>query len=226
LNVLYVAMARAIRLFDFSTMNPAGRDIAETLGRIAIRYKFGKFPQNIADVEEKKGWWFRGGGFTSPRGVRVLVTVTLYTDGFVADTMSTTDDSSAFLDDLIKWMVEEEGLTAPIAPKNGFLTQLVFQSKAPLVAVNPRLADFAKRIAQASQPADGISRQFDVGAINFWTEDSTQLGAPAHFKIERKFTVPFSEDTYYSQAPMETAKHIALLTEFETMFPHMAVHND
>ena len=38
---------------------------------------------------------------------------------------------------------------------------------------------------------------------------------PGFFSIERRAEVPFSEDTYFSQAPLRTTEHLELIQEFE-----------
>lgn len=198
-------------------MNPQGKNLDDALAGVAKRYQFVQFPKNILDVDGQKGLPFKAGRFLNSKGTLVLVSVTIYSDGFVAETMSSTDDSTAFLDDLINWLTTEGGLSKPHRVRNGFVSQIDFEMNASLVAINPRLSQFLASFNSIARAADGQVRTFELAAMNFWTEDTGKLGAPSQLRIERKIPSPFSYDHYFSQAPIQTSAHLHLLTEFENL---------
>ena len=90
--------------------------------------------------------------------------------------------------------IVKKGLEKPLNVRNGFLSQLVFQASTSLSFVNPLVPGFTHRIADLSQPADQIRRHFELGALNFWTAETAQLGAPAQFKVERKIGAPLEDN--------------------------------
>jgi len=217
MKVLFVGLARVIWLFDLAALNPLGISLQAPIEGITKKYQFAKAPQNLLDLTEKKGLTFAAGTFQNSKSVPVLVSLNIYTDGFVVDTMSSTDDSTAFLTELIGWLSKEFGLQIPNNIRKGFVSQIDFECDTSMNRLNPKLDLFIKQIESLARPADEKTRRFDVGGLSFWTEDVNNPGAPAIVKFERKISTPFSANHYFSQAPVETEVHKRLLNEFELL---------
>ncbi|MFZ0581706.1 MAG: hypothetical protein WAM23_11285, partial [Candidatus Acidiferrales bacterium] len=86
MNILFVGLARAIWLFDIHMLNPKGLSFQAPVEAIGKRYQFGKVPKSIADFDESKGLSFQAGTFVNSKGVPLMVSLTIYFDGFVVDT--------------------------------------------------------------------------------------------------------------------------------------------
>ena len=209
MKVLYVTTARTIWLFDFAAINPTGLSLRRVIAGITERYKFAKAPKNELDIEENH-LPFRSGVFTGKRGVPILIQLSIYGDGFVGDCMSSTDESSEFLVDLVSWLKSDHGLTVPQPNEVNHLSQIDFQSDMSLTALNPFFPSLAKAL-------DGFEkrRRYEVGSIQFWTEEAGKVGTVAAVRIERKIGAPFSSNHYFSQAPLPTAAHLELIGGFE-----------
>jgi hypothetical protein len=217
MKILFVGLARSAWLFDTNLLNPKGLSLQPIFEKISEKYKFAKAPKNALDFDEQKSLSFKAGTFVNSKGTPVVVGFTMYSDGLVADTLSSTDDSTAFLVELTNWMIRDYGLALPSSVKKTWVSQMDVESDTPLVKLNPKLTKFLKSIESRVKPVDGNFRQFDVGALHFWTEDITKSGAPAIFKFERKWQAPFSANHYFSQAPLETREHLELLNELELL---------
>jgi len=217
MNILFVGLARSLWLFNFSTLNPKGLNLQGVIEGIRDRYHFAQSPKHQLDFDEKRGLVFKSGTFRTKEGVPVFVSFTIYADGFVADTLSSTDDSTEFLSDLSEWIQQNYGLTVPPNFRSTYVGQIDFETDAEAVSLNPRLPKFVKLLEERCKPSDGKRRQFDFSSLGFWTEDSGQTFAPAPFKWERKIGAPFSSNHYFSQAPLETRAHIELLKELERL---------
>ena len=78
----------------------------------------------------------------------------------------------------------------------------------------------------ADQVAKGVSADFrqEIQFERFYRRvpmlgiaDASQIGLkPSPFSIERRVNTPFSENTYFSAAPLGTFAHLELLQQFET----------
>lgn len=212
MNVLYIGLARTAWLFDINLLNPAGLSFRGVVEQIAKRYQFSKAPKNEADADENKSLAFKAGTFIGVRKVPLMVGFNIYNDGWTADTSSSTDESTEFLNDLAEWLNDTFKLAVP-KHVTTYLSQVDFQSEVPLVRLNPRLKSFAEIV----QERIGSPSQLDVAGIQFWVEDFGKPGAPAPFRIERKISAPFSANHYFSHAPMQTKDHLELLSKFEAM---------
>jgi hypothetical protein len=217
MKILFVGLARAIWLFELGELNPSGKSLQPVLEGIGKRYRFAKFPQNIADLGDAKVLTFTAGTFTNSKNVPILVTLKIYNDGFVVDTMSSTDDSTAFLVDLNTWLKQEFDIQVPSRARKAFLSQIDFQCETSMNHLDSKLDRFSEMIESLVKPADGRTRHFEVCALNFWTEDVNAPGAPPIVKFERKISAAFAANHYFSQAPVETVEHMQLLVEFELL---------
>lgn len=213
MNILYVGLARTIWLFDFALLNPTGMNLRGVLEEIAKRYQFAKTPKNELDFDEQHSLSFKSGTFLGQRKVPLLIHLNVYSDGIVADTTSDTDESTEFLNDVSRWLNDTYGLAVPKDRTEKYLSQIDFQMAAPLTVLNPRLGQFVKRV----EGHINTNSALDVSSVQLWTEDFGRPGTPAPVKIERKIPTPFSANHYFSQAPVSTKNHIALLDEFEAL---------
>jgi hypothetical protein len=222
MKVLYVGLARSLWLFDISLLNPKGMNLQVVIDGIRERYHFAQAPKHQLDLDERRGLLFKSGTFQTSKGTPVFVSFSIYNDGFVADTLSSTDDATEFLNDLTSWIREEYGLAVPTQIRMAYVGQIDFETEAELVLLSPRLREIIKFLGDHVKPPDAKPRQFDVNSLGFWTEDLGQPSAPASFKWERKIGAAFSSNHYFSEAPLETKAHIDLLVEFERLLKEAA----
>ena len=216
MKVLFVAMARSIWLFDFARVNPKGLTLQPFIESLSTKYAFAKAPRNVLDLTDN-ALVFKSGRFVNAKGVQVLISLSVFDDGLVADALSSTDDSTAFLTEVSDWAKKEFGLIVPEEARKSYASQIVFQSDVPFVALNPRLSRLVESIQERYAPVDAKRPQFEFTGLSFWTEDVGKPLAPGPVKIERKIGALFADDMYFSQAPFETNSHLEFLSEFETM---------
>lgn len=214
-----VGLARSIWLFPIADWNPRGRSMIPVFLALVEQYKFLKYP-SLNEIDWQKGLKFEDGVFKTNAGEELAATLTIYPDGVTADTRSSTIDSDEFLDKTLNWLAEDFNY-APylnVLRKKIYSSELYVKMEQPVSGINPELPQFMNRIS--SSLPDGRT-PFRVG-INF-TTDSTNPGTPLIFRLEPAAGFPFSENRYYSHAPLETNAHISLLGEFEATFlssPH------
>ncbi|PYV76157.1 MAG: hypothetical protein DMG96_14980 [Acidobacteria bacterium] len=214
MNVLYIGLARTVWLFELALLNPTGMSLKGVIEEIGKRYRFAQTPKNELDFDDQRSLSFKGGTFVGQRKVPILVGLNIYFDGLVADTMSSTDETTEFLNDLAKWLNDTYGLAVPKERRVNYLSQIDFRSEVSLINLNRRLEAFAENLENLAKNA---GRHYEVGSIQLWTEDIGKPGSLAPVKIERKISAPFSANHYYSQAPLPTAAHMELLNEFEAI---------
>src|SRR6266481_3188167 len=100
MKILFVGLARSIWLFNTYMLNPKGLSFQPLLEKISERYQFAKAPKNALDLDEQSALSFKSGTFVNSKGASVLVGFSIYADGLVVDTLSSTDDSDAFLEEI------------------------------------------------------------------------------------------------------------------------------
>ncbi len=101
MKLVTVDSARAIWLFETRELNPKGLDMNPIY--LAIRNKYGfASPKTREETEEPRdGIKFQHGVYKPVGTQGISVASTIYPDGLIADTASSTQDAEAFLHDVI-----------------------------------------------------------------------------------------------------------------------------
>ncbi len=219
MKLISVDVARAIWLFPLSELNPGGRSTTKTFLDFTERYNFKKAPKHTLDFDSDSALTFDQGEFTNKKGLSVIVKCRMYSDGFVADSWSSTTDSREFLEDAMGWLKANHGLALPSDRliKSMYLSELTVTTESKLLNLNPKFRTFADLLSGKAKEFRGDDTGFNVGSIGFWSNDPTRPRATAPFRFENKTGTLPQERRYWSQAPFPTDVHVELLEEFETI---------
>lgn len=219
MELLNIITARAVWLFDIRELNPRGRAIFPDLfDWLKDTYRFDKVPSSVTDIDESKGFSFLRGTFQVRGEIYVDASFRIYNDGVIAETQSSTRDSQAFLETILKSAIAEFNLTfRPETIRRRIHTsEINVRSEKQLVGINPQLAHFASKI---STLIDGSRKpHFDFSALAFWPEQSLAPSIYPAFDFARKINSLPEENKYWSKAPLHTDDHLNMLNEFETLF--------
>jgi len=168
-------------------------------------------------VDESKGVKFDHGEFINKDGNPIIINMTVYNDGITADTRSSTDDSDAFLLEILTRLSEDFNLPSYKETLRGiaYASQLYVSTDKSLELINPKLKEISRYLStNVSSAFGGIA--FEFGGISFWP-DQRMANKPFNFSFERILNVPFPEKRYFSAAPLQTEKHIELLNKLESI---------
>jgi hypothetical protein len=214
-----VVMARAIWLFDTLDLNPKGKSLfPELFDWLKDQYHFEKIPKSVEDRDQHGGFSFTSGEFQVKEEIFIQIDLAVYNDGLVATTKSSTNDSEAFLSNLLDSLSKEYSLVfnPSMIRRKMYLSEINVETTGSLSRTSPAINDFAGKISSALgftgelgfQPT-GLIFGIDTTALPL----SKQLFSGFYF--ERKVGAPFSENRFYSKAPLPTHQHLALLEELE-----------
>jgi hypothetical protein len=211
MKLLTVQLARTVWTFDVSETNPRGKNIFWDLVPALIeRFEFKKYPKEGGDFS--KGMIFTQGSFTNRNDDEIQAALTIWSDGIAADTYSTTADSDEFLDQVVKLLPEVGYKFEPeMIQRKAHLSQLFVRCERHLSGLNPRLAEFARKLSGVSG-----GEPIEPAAIEFWT-DQAQTQRTANFSFQRKSGAAFVDNRYWSQAGLSTDKHLEMLEELEAI---------
>ncbi len=220
MKVISVDVARATWLFPTVELNPTGRSLTKAFLGLAERYNFKTFPKHTLDADpEAKGLVFNQGEFKNKEGQNVLVKLTVFADGVVSDSWSSTRDSEDLLRDAMLWMKTEHGFSIPAerAMKTFYLSQLTVAADTNSSLINPKfkaLADFiAAKTTETGRPNVG----FTFAGFSMWAKDWDKPHAPAPYRFEIKAGSSPEENRYFASAALPTDIHLAVLEEQERL---------
>lgn len=215
MELLSISKARSIAQFPTDELNPHGRAlIPDVVAALIERYGFIKFPQKPEEFDEDKGVSFELGRWNDLSIDQLLV----FTDGLIVDTRSSTGDSSAIIADVLTWAADSFGLTfrPDMLSRQIYFSEVTFRSECQLSTLNPALSKVAEMLSASVARITGQVLPYDVAQFNFNFDPLESKLIISPFRVERLGNTPYSENKYYSTAPMPTEEHLELLAVFES----------
>ncbi len=213
-----IGRARSIWVVYLVDLNPRGRNLLPLISSVIEKYKFLQYPSKPEELDVSKGVKFVNGSFQKDSQNDIIIDLTIFGEFMVADTRSSTKDSDAFLDDFLTWLSSEFGFVSyqEVLRSRVYLSELWVQTNKSLSGLNPKLEAFSKRITSLIEGHSHHPVAFETAGIYFWT-DPNIANSPGPFRLERASDVPFTENRYYSAAPLQTDIHIEMLSELENI---------
>ena len=216
MELLSVATARSVWLFDLNELNPRGKSLfPELFEWLKDEYHFEKAPKSTADVDETKAFVFSQGNFQVKEEIFVAVELKVYNDGLVANTWSSTQETDAFLEDVLRSAATEFSLAykPEIIRRKMYFSELNVRSLRNLAGINPTLVQLANKVAELVPGCLGISFEFAGAMVSPIQSMTPAIVSP--FRFERKNNTSPEEHKYYSTAPLHTDDHLRVLDWFE-----------
>lgn len=213
MKLLSVSIARSVWLGHLSDLNPRGVNLFPIIAPVLQEtYKFITYPslQDISNI--KDGLKFEKGEFVDSKGIPVRINLSIYDDGLVVDSGSSTDHADAFLKDMLTKFDETFKLVKynEVIKQKKYFSELYVATNKSLELLNPQLKIISEYLSNNVEE----NKIFETGGISFFPDQTNKIN-PASFRFERALNVPFSEKRYYSTAPLQTHKHLELLDKLE-----------
>jgi hypothetical protein len=209
-----VLLARALGFIETFDLSPRGQVFyPDVVGEIVQRYQFQKFPQEFKDFDEQKGIEFLVG----KAGNEVIDKLVIYNNGILIDTRSNTETSEALVKETLAWAKSKFSLNyrPEMIRRFGYISQVTFHSEASLNALNPALQKLADRLTAIVSKIHGEKVQYQTSSLTITHDPLTRKNPIAGLTIFPRIDTPFSENKYFSEAPVPTDTHITLLEELE-----------
>jgi hypothetical protein len=206
METVEIRLARSIWFIDIQSLNPAGLALGPIHSALKERYKFLVFPTTPDQFDLAKGVKYEGGEFTF-EGKKIEVSLTVYGNGWVGDTATSTEATDAFLNDLVEWLVTN-GLrpAKDVVTNTLYDSHIVLKSHINLTQSCEKLSSFVKLLKEHSHNQTEETWAFVFEA------DNTKFPT---FTFERLANVLYSENKYFSKAALPTSTHLQLLKDFE-----------
>jgi hypothetical protein len=216
-----VVLARVLGFVETYDLNPRGQVyFPDIVAKLVERYSFQKFPQKIEEFDETKGVEFIDGKI----GNQTIEKFVIWTSLLVLETRSSTTDSKQILEDMLLWGAANAGLNYKpgMIKRFGYVSDLTFHSDVPILGVNPALTKLAAKTSSALTDIWQEPVQYEPANLAVGHDPMARKYGIASFSITHRAEARFSENKYFSEAPLPTDMHIALLEEFEAEIKRQA----
>jgi hypothetical protein len=207
--------SRVTALVEIIDLVPEGKVfLPDLLEAIAVRCDFRKYPKDFGKTEPTAGAIFEIGKWND----QPIGKMTIFTDGIVIETGSSTEDTETALHELLLWAKEDMGIKyeAAMIKRKVFYSQLAFYLDVKPEVMHPILGELAATLSDAASKQAGVPMMYRTSGIVLGPSTLIAKFPTGNFTIERRVDVPDSENKYFSGAPLRTPEHLALLEKFET----------
>lgn len=215
LELRKVVLARSLQMIK-SSSGTIGY-LPDLAKQVKDQYSFIKGPKNedLLPSDPPKGAEFQHGKLVQLSRIIIIDKLTVFSDGIVVDTSSSTDDSDLCLNDLAQWALTATPGVTQVGPRY-YLSQMEVHMDPPLATRMPQFQLIGERTT-ARLAGYGIQAPVYQPSVIHMYYDT--LGKPAPqpgaFVLERRLNIPHSENVWFSQAPLRTWDHMQLLGELE-----------
>lgn len=209
-----VYLARIILFIEVIDLNPRGAAYYPEIARALVeRYGFQKFPQKAEEFDESKGVTFEQGRASDVTIDKLII----FQNGLQLDTNRDTEHSEAILTSALIWATESLKLVykPEMVKRKAYVSQFSFYSEAPMLRINPTLNDIAAKMSKNVSDSLRGNYEFQPTAILIGQDPASRGFPVSAFSIERRAQIPFSDNKYFSAAPLPTELHLALVKEYE-----------
>jgi hypothetical protein len=210
-----VVLARVLGFVEAFDLNPRGKVFfPEIVPEIVRRYNFQKFPKTLEEFDEVKGVEFLEGKAASG----VIQKVAIFNTLLWVETRSNTNDSKKILEEMLNWAAEKFGFNyhSGMIKRFAYVSDLTFYSDVPLLNVSPALTNLAEKTSNAVSEIFQEPIHYDPISLSVGHDPLSRKYGIAPFSIARRAEALFSENKYFSEAPLPTDVHLSLLEEFES----------
>jgi hypothetical protein len=219
MKLLSIKQARSIWLIYLIELNPRGLSLFTLINPIIEKYKFQIYPtkpEEFGYSKEIREIKFIGGSFPRDQQHNIAFDLTIFNDGLMVDTRSSTDDSDGIIDEFLTWVSAEFDLVPyqEVLRSKLYLSELFVQTEKSLNSLNPKLANFGALLTSLIVGHEHHPIAFETSSLSFWTNPTID-NPPGPFRFERVIDAPFNTNRYYSAAPLQTEAHLKILEELE-----------
>jgi hypothetical protein len=207
------------RVFNLTPLHrPTGQlYLPEAIAKAIAKYGFLKVPtrEEMANVTDHVA--FGMGKFDDTQ----IQELRIYGDGIVAEARSNSRILDAFIEEFMEWLEAELKIVPTVTPKpeRYYESTIVVRSKKNLATaidipsqIMEALNDHLEKMSYKARPYQPVGFLLDC--------DFTVPGGrrkPSRFSVDRRLGVPFEDNVFFSQAPLPTDDHFALLELVERL---------
>lgn len=214
MKISAILLSRVLAFVDTADLRPTGGLHApEFVGEIAAQFEFQKVPSTLEEFNVQKGMEF----LTGRIGGKAIGKLVIWPNILIIEGRSNTTECKEMLTEILQWAKERFKLSysPEMIKRYAYVSDVSFYSDATLLTVSPALSYIANSCSAAlseiwQEPVDYRPISLKIGHDPVLR----QVGI-APFSIERLGTSRFSENKYFSEAPLPTDKHIEMLEQFE-----------
>lgn len=213
MEAITILLGRVLAFFEtVDVAPPGGLFFPDVVKEVVQGLNFQKYPRSFDEWKAEDGAQF----FQGKWGNVVVERLVFYTDGILLETKAGTDESRRIVLEILEWSREKlhTNFKPEIIREWAYVSNLTFRSDVPLLVTGP-LERLAKGLTEEMAKFVLQPTVYEPIGVNLAHDQLLRKHARASFTLQRRAGVPFADNKYYSESPVSSAVHIALLEQYE-----------
>lgn len=196
--------------------SPAGTYFPQLIGAIAAKYEFLTVPTNFAEAV-KAGLKFEHGRAVIDGQQITIKELGIYSDGIICDAYDTRY-ADLVLDDFTAWAPEALGTKERISPvRRTYTSAIVCIFEKSVESGLGKFSNLCEMLSRSLNDSYGWDYTFNLFRLGFNVDPKTIPHLRStNFVLERRAETLYTENRYFSVAPLKTETHIDLLKRIES----------
>lgn len=183
--------------------------------RLAEFYRFVEFPKNRDDFKLENSIEFAM-GFSK---ARLISRVQIYETGVVIEGPEYTEALEEIADEILSIIANEFGVALQElgSARGAYTSRIEIKSEKKLNIQSPLLNNIGNFLSKAIDGYGTKTKPYEIYGIEMHSE--ARYSSPIHptrFTLERRAGTDYSDDIFYSEAPLKTKDHLQLLQNIES----------
>ena len=209
---------RVVQVVHADEIRPVrGFDLPRVVQLISNKYGFSVTPTDYAGFSQPTGLRFERGRCVVPSVGEVAISdLSLFNDGVIAG-CADTDIADQVVNDVVDFLVREEMIRRPATPRpRTYTSNVIVELDRLKGGILEQVFKSAARLRSALFDQYGWENQTSLHHIAF---SADPLEMPHYrntlFAIERRGSIPYPDQWFWSVAPLPLSKHLELLEAIE-----------
>jgi hypothetical protein len=207
------AASKVVLFVPAEELSPGGVLALPALGEALVkRYQFAQYPKTREEWLDPKGSPFAQGR-VGPIEINRLI---IYSNAVELTAQTTTEGNEQILEEMLIWATSL-GLqyTKNDQRFRWPTSELTFTSDISLDALHPAVRALGDELSRIVTQSFRMPALYQTTAVALNLDDMNLKIPPGPFRLERRQGIPFTENMYYSIAPLTTNDHVRVLEQFE-----------
>jgi len=211
MEIVNFERGRMTVLHEFSRM--LGEAHTPTLVRRLVEdFQFSRYPNDFSNPHQNSQ--------TFEHGVldEVAFDLTIYNDGVMITSRSSTDSVIKIYENMMNWAKMEFSFSLHQTHSVSIMYEsaLTFKSEKNVLAPLDAYENAANQISKTLRLTSNWGVMFDNFGFALGADDSETRGLrPTMFRLERRAGLEFNSNLYFSTAPVRTQDHVKIIQEIE-----------
>jgi hypothetical protein len=209
-----ILVSQAIRFISVAEPVLEKRSPVPLIDGLREKYGFVQVPQTVADLDFKKGVNFLQGYYKS----RVIDKFQVYENGLLCEANENTDLLDEFISEILAWVEQEQKLPIKETGVRAYVSQMEVIATVDIGSIFSKIASIGPLISKELSNYGQLAHEYKISGLKMHYDAApTPLPRAPDFSFERRAGMAYSENQFFTSAPVRTDEHLRIVRILEDL---------